>query len=160
MFKYFTITSNSTIDDIKKQYKKLAFKYHPDVGGSNEAMQEVNAEYEKALVEVGKMHNKNYSMDVDFINIIDALIKLKIQNVVIEICGWFIYITGNTKPYKDSLKSLGLFWNNNKKCWYYKPVWYRKIDREFWSMDKIRSTWGSQIINNNNSENELSPALV
>ena len=159
MFKYFTITFNSTIGDIKKQYKKLAFRYHPDVGGSTKQMQEVNAEYEKALAEIGKMHNKNYSVDADFINLIDALIKLKMQNVVIEICGWFIYITGDTKPHKDSLKSLGLFWNNNKKCWYYKPAWYHKIGRESWSMDRIRSTWGSQIINNN-SENELLPALV
>lgn len=160
MFKYFTITFNSTINDIKKQYKKLAFRYHPDVGGSTKQMQEVNAEYEKALAEIGKMHNKNYSVDADFINLIDALIKLKMQNVVIEICGWFIYVTGDTKPHKSSLKSLGLLWNNNKKCWYYKPAWYHKIGRESWSMNRIRSTWGSQVINNNNSENELLPVLV
>ena len=83
MFKYFTITSNSTIDDIKKQYKKLAFKYHPDVGGSTEQMQEVNAEYEKQC-EVGELHNKNYSVDVDFINIIDTY---QIKIIVIEICA-------------------------------------------------------------------------
>ena len=40
MFKYFIITFNSTIGDIKKQYKKLAFRYHPDVGGSTKQMQE------------------------------------------------------------------------------------------------------------------------
>lgn len=153
MFKFFKVTTESTVDSIKKQYKKLAFQYHPDVGGDTEKMKIINAEYEKALLELGKMNNKNYSLDEEFINIIDELIKLKMKNVIIEVCGWFVYVSGDTKLYKDSLKGLKLWWNNNKQAWYFKPSWYSKKGKETWSMDRIRDTWGSQIVNNRHDDN-------
>lgn len=33
-----------TLEQLKKQYKKLAIQHHPDVGGSVTNMQEINAE--------------------------------------------------------------------------------------------------------------------
>lgn len=35
-----------SIEQLKKQYRQLAKKYHPDMGGSNAIMQEINAEYQ------------------------------------------------------------------------------------------------------------------
>lgn len=35
-----------TLEDLKKQYKRLAFQNHPDRGGKTSDMQEINAEYE------------------------------------------------------------------------------------------------------------------
>jgi DnaJ-class molecular chaperone len=35
--------------DIRTRYKRLAKKYHPDAGGSDQQMQELNLEYKKAL---------------------------------------------------------------------------------------------------------------
>lgn len=32
--------------DLKRQYRKLAIANHPDKGGSTQAMQEINAEFE------------------------------------------------------------------------------------------------------------------
>ena len=40
-----------TLDELKKQYRRLAMKYHPDMGGSTEAMQQINAEHD-ALFEM------------------------------------------------------------------------------------------------------------
>lgn len=151
-FKYFTLSSNMEIGDIKKQYKTLAFKFHPDITGrdTNKEMQEIIAEYEKVLKELGKVKNKNYQLDNEYINIIDALIKLKMENVTIEICGWFIYVHGNTKPYKNALgkEGLKLLWNGKKQAWYYKPSWYQKRNRKAWSMEKIRDVYGSEKVNN------------
>lgn len=36
-----------TLDELKKEYKKLARQYHPDMGGNLEDMQKINAEFDK-----------------------------------------------------------------------------------------------------------------
>ena len=38
-----------TLDELKKAYYAAAKKLHPDAGGTTEAMQELNAAYEKAF---------------------------------------------------------------------------------------------------------------
>ncbi|RME74000.1 MAG: hypothetical protein D6785_16370 [Planctomycetota bacterium] len=45
-FKHFD-TKDANWDDIKKQYRALSKKYHPDNGGNEETMKEVNQEYEE-----------------------------------------------------------------------------------------------------------------
>ena len=54
-----------TKDDIKKQYKELAKRYHPDVYGSNEKMTEINLAY-KVIMDY--IDNFRYSFDDDEIN--------------------------------------------------------------------------------------------
>lgn len=39
----------NTLEELRKQYKELLKKYHPDNGGDVAIMQEVNAEYDKLL---------------------------------------------------------------------------------------------------------------
>ena len=36
----------NSLEDLKKQFKKLAFKHHPDRGGDAEIMKAVNNEYD------------------------------------------------------------------------------------------------------------------
>ena len=36
-----------TIEELKRQYKTLAFEHHPDKGGNVEDMQYINAEYDE-----------------------------------------------------------------------------------------------------------------
>ncbi len=156
-FKFFTVNKDSTIDSIKKQYKKLAFMYHPDLEhGDLEKMKQVVNEYELALKAIGKIHNKSYSLDQEFVDIIEKLIKLNMKDVEIEVCGWFIYLHGNTKPYKDLLgkNGLKLIWNPKESNWYWKPSWYYKKNRNSWSMEKKRSVYGSEYVNNQYQERE------
>lgn len=40
------IEKNSTLNDIKKAYRKLAIKHHPDKGGDPEIFKEISRAYE------------------------------------------------------------------------------------------------------------------
>ena len=156
MFKYFTFGDDESIDSLKKQYWKLARQYHPDFndGKTNEEMKHINNEYELALQNLGKIKNKDYRVDEDYIIIVDETLKLNMENVDIEVCGWFVYLWGNTKTYKEELKNLGYRWSPQKGCWYWKPAWYRKRGRESWDMDRIRNTWGSETVKQEQQERE------
>ena len=52
--KYFE--SPETLEDLKKQYRELAFKHHPDKGGSNEEMKAVNNEYDELFKVLKDIH--------------------------------------------------------------------------------------------------------
>ena len=139
-----------TIDEVKKMYKKLAFQFHPDITKDDgENMKTINNEYEQVLKTIvvkstGKM---GYKLDQEFIDIIDALIKLHMKNIDVEILGYFVWIGGETKPYKDDLRKLGFNWHSVKKLWYHRPVFYRKMDKKVWSQDEIRNAFRSQKVN-------------
>jgi hypothetical protein len=45
--KYFV--SYSSVDELKSQYRVLAFSNHPDKGGSTYVMQEINVEYQSCI---------------------------------------------------------------------------------------------------------------
>lgn len=48
-FKYFKISENSSLEEIKSQYRNLSKLYHPDMGGNASTFQEMNLEYRNAL---------------------------------------------------------------------------------------------------------------
>ena len=43
LYKILDIDKSSTLNDIKRAYKKMAFKHHPDKGGDPKFMLEINA---------------------------------------------------------------------------------------------------------------------
>ena len=40
-------------------------------------------------------------------------------DITIEICGTFIWISGNSYPYRKELKEIGFKWASQKKQWYW-----------------------------------------
>jgi hypothetical protein len=135
-----------TIDEVKEKYRKLAKKNHPDLGGNEEVMKQINKEYDMKISKLkDSKSEKRASSQVDesviFKDIVNELIKY--MDIEIEICGWFIWLSGNTKPIKEILKKLGFRWANKKKMWYYKPSWYYSGNRKEWSIKDIRNKYGS-----------------
>lgn len=146
-----------SLEEVKKIYLKKAKLHHPDMGGNTEDMKELNNLYEKYvhLFKTGKTqaHQESNCQDaMDIMEMVDKLIHY--QNIKIEVCGIYIWISGDTKPIKDLIKSLNFKWASGKKEWYWKPVWYFSKNRSEWSKDQIRNTYGSKTVNNKNTKSK------
>jgi len=140
----------TTAEELKKQYRELAKKYHPDKGGSTADMQRVNAEYDRLFPKLKDIHrNKDgetYTKETAetpeyFKGLIAELMKM--DEIIIEIIGCFVWITGNTKTYKDQLKALKFKWHCKKSAWYLAPEDYKKRSRKDYGLDEIRTMYGT-----------------
>ena len=156
MYKFFVPTPK-TVEELKKMYHKLAMQYHPDMGGSKEDMQQINAEYEILFSRLKNVHqsaedpNETYTAQTstsesayDFIEIINKLIH--IPDIVIELCGRWIWISGNTYNARADLKAAGCAYASKKKMWYWHYPEDSSNNRKNMSMEKIRELHGSEIL--------------
>ena len=80
-------------------------------------------------------------------NLINALINL--DGINIELCGSWLWITGNTKEHKEVLKGLHFRWSKSKLAWYYHTEDYKKSSKKTYSLDEIRDLYGSETIKAN-----------
>ena len=158
--RYFT--NCKTLEQLKAEYKKLALKNHPDCGGDEEVMKAINKEYDEVFPRLKNVHTnkdgqtytkENNETPDEFKDIITALMRM--QGVTAEIIGSFIWVSGNTRPYKDQLKALGFKWHSKKACWYKSPEGYRKYNKKQFSMDEVRDMYGVQFEGTGRAEEEL-----
>ena len=140
-----------TAEELKKAYRTWAKKLHPDLGGNAEEFKVMQAEYERLWERLKNVHQnaqgETYTKETtetpqEFINIINTLVRL--NGVQVELCGSWIWASGNTQPYKDTLKSLKFRWSHKKKAWYYHTEPYRKRSHRELTLDEIREMFGSQ----------------
>lgn len=150
----------NTIEELKKEYRKLAMMHHPDRGGNLETMQVVNAEYDRMFNLLKDKHNTEAAADEsgksrtvsetpeEFRAVIDKIINLR--GLVIELCGSWVWISGNTMEHREALKACGCRWASKKKMWYWRCDRDAVQSRGAKSMDYIRSKYGSERISNDN----------
>lgn len=143
-----------TLEDVKQLYKKLARDLHPDCNHDRDTtaeFQEMQRQYHEAFNRLKNVHiNKDgetYEKETEetpeqFAAIINALLKM--PGLMIELCGSWLWITGNTREHKDGLKTLGFKWSKNKAAWYFHFEPYRKRSKKSVDLDTIRSMYGSQ----------------
>jgi curved DNA-binding protein CbpA len=148
----------NTLEELRKQYKELLKKYHPDnPQGSTEATQDINAEYDKLFRLLKDKHESNteqtnnktsyddmkynFEEDEKLREVLQSIIHL--SDITIEVCGSWIWVSGNTYPHKEELKQYGLKYASKKKQWYWHSEAFRKKGKKALSMDDIRSYYGS-----------------
>lgn len=143
------VNSNLDIQELKNQYKTLAKKYHPDLGGSNEAMKIINLEYEFLfnLISNGNgasTSTEEFELEKEFMDVIQ---KISILNgIIIELIGKWIWVSGNTILHKEILKKYGMKWSRNKQMWYWNnEKGYRRTSN--CSIDEIRVRYGTKVMN-------------
>ena len=128
MTNYFTAVSN--VAEIKALYRKLAMANHPDTGGSEETMKDLNTQYHAALKGEhgkdfeGRQYKYNSATEQELMDIISKLAKL--EGLDIALIGYWIWVQGDTKPHRAELKASGLKWHSKRLCWYYKPAGFRR----------------------------------
>ena len=145
-----------TLEQLRKTYKNLLKQYHPDNGGSEEIMKAINVEYEQLFKLLKNRHESkatgtesntsenvkwNFEEDEKLREVLQKIINF--EGISIEICGSWLWISGNTYQYKKAFKELGFMWASTKKMWYWKPETYVKKSRKALSMEDIRSYYGS-----------------
>lgn len=94
-------------------------------------------------------HSYNYSEELESV----LFNVYNIDNIDVEICGNWIWLSGETKINKDKIKSLGFMWSKNKLKWYYRPIEHkcRRKNNKVLDMEEIREKYGSLNQNNNQS---------
>lgn len=160
IYKFFS--NVNTLEELKRQYKALAFRHHPDRGGNKEDMQRINAEYDELYKRVRNIHEtadgKTYEKQTEnqanavpdnFREIINAIIGF---DCVIELCGSWLWVF-KAYAYRQQLKDLGFFYCSNKKAWAWTDSPYN--NKFHLSLDDIRRLHGSEIIKGEEKNSKL-----
>lgn len=138
------------LDELKAEYRRLVLKHHPDRGGDLETMKQINLAYEAKHEELKHAWNAAHDSEhqcteapEEFRDIIESLLKM--DGVEVELCGSWLWLSGNTYEHKDELKALGCKWASQKKMW----SWHHaeagnRFYRGKCTMGEIRTKYGSQ----------------
>jgi hypothetical protein len=142
------LKSGVSFEEIKTAYRRLSAQYHPDRNPAGlEMMKLINAAYQCLSDYVGSEHVEESVGDEEELNLteemnaaLNAIIHL---GLTIEVCGVWIWVSGDTRPYKEELKLAGYRWAPKKLMWMWKPADSKSRGRGKFSMDEIRSAHGS-----------------
>lgn len=136
-----------TLDAVKVEFKKLAQQWM--VNDNDQASIAILESIEQEYLSISQRPKfKQLEKDVreDFIGfpgIVKPLVKLGLN---LELCGTWLWISGDTISCKEVLKEMGLRYSPNKKMWYYRPVWSRSSNSSPVSFDFIRRKYGSDTV--------------
>lgn len=135
------ISGEITPEIAKDAYRRASMKFHPDRNPAGlEMMQAINAAYNVLRDYTGKVEVAN-GYDDALNDAINAVITC--PGINIEICGNWVWLSGDTKTYKEIIKAAGYKWASKKLMWYFRPEEWSSSCRRNTSIDEIRSTHGS-----------------
>lgn len=156
--KYFS--NVKTLEELKKEYKKMVYQLHPDKGGDAAEFKKMQVEYEEAakILATGEQNWKRHQKADGTQKTADELVKearemadkiekiITLEGIKIEICGTWLWVSGDTKAVKNELKGAGLHWAGKKLAWYWHADgWVRRSRKEF-SLNEIRTMHGSETV--------------
>lgn len=133
---------------IKAAYRKAAFIFHPDRNPSglemmkmiNEAFQVLKGYEGNITVDEG-VDKSGFGYPEAVSDALDMIIEL--SGIEIEVCGAWVWVSGDSYPHRKELKKAGFIFAGKKKMWYYRPDDWESKARGRFSMDDIRDRYGS-----------------
>lgn len=150
-------TNVRTVEELRKQYRQLMKKHHPDVGGNTEDAKEINNEYDTLFAALSRQEAQERPQgkrekdttedkaaeDKAIRAVLDALAGIDAD---VEIIGSWVWVTRNSYAYKELLKSLNFHFASKKKAWYFHPDEYRRRSKREVTLDEIRTKYGSERV--------------
>lgn len=140
-----------TVEELRQLYRKLLKEHHPDNGGNEETMKEINLEYDRLFADLGRFSSKSGECTGEEGKAGDEAFKAVLNEIVnfnmkIEIIGSWIWAF-DSYPYRSQLKELGFKWAAKKKAWCWHDGEYKRYHSKEVSLDEIRSRYGSKTVN-------------
>jgi len=118
------------VEQVKKLYRELALKLHPDKGGNDVDFRVLNEQYLRKLAsfdgqksydaETKKAYTYRYNKEVEEEILMKVSQLMKFNGVDVMLIGSWLWIEGETKPCKDELKKLGCLWHSKRFMWYWR----------------------------------------
>ena len=158
MNKYFAGITD--IETLRKRYRELLKQHHPDNGGNEEIMKEINTEYDRLFAILSKENKpdgestseEEKAANEAFKAVLDRIIHI---NADIEIVGEWIWIEKGSYENRELLKEVGFHYASRKKAWYWHyGEWRRRSKREI-SLAEIRLKYGSEKVNSKSKQYAL-----
>ena len=146
----------TTLEGLRTEYKNLLKANHPDNGGDENVMKEINTQYDKvfALLKSGaKIETKVDA--AKWSDVEDAAIRNAIAAIIgypglnIEVVGTWVWVDGATYECKEDLKSAGYKWSRARKKWHFAPYEKKCYRGSKKSFEQLRREYGSTEIEEN-----------
>ena len=139
------------INEAKRVYKTLAKILHPDMpNGDTESFKLLNAIYTD-LIENKIYFSNDFKIDVELEKVISLILHL--DNVVVELVGQWVWLSGETKKYKEKLKEIGFKWASKKKMWYFGEMKAKNPNPK--SLDEIKAKYGSTTLKDDKNKKQI-----
>ena len=136
-------------ESLKAAYRTACKQYHPDHNPDGlELMKLVNLANEFLTKNLNKWAFDQCNNDTPLTEKMQELFN-QIKHFVgikSELCGTWLWLSGETWRYKKELKQFGFKWASKKKQWYWSPGGFRKRSKKVLSMNEIRSKYGSFVL--------------
>jgi hypothetical protein len=141
----------NTLEDLKKAFKVFAMTYHPDINPNGLEMMKLG-NIAKELLEktIGLWEPEKISetstMSIDQ-ELNDMINKVKrFHGIELELRGVYLWVYGNTYPYRKELNEYGFKWARVKKEWFYAANGRKPKTRREMSVEEQREKFGFQKI--------------
>lgn len=161
-----------TLKDLRKEYRRLAIKYHPDNGGDEDILKQINNEYDILFKRMKEdyEHKDTYSSASDKqkqsydwqkdAQIRDIILQLsRFKDISVEVIGVWIWVS-SCYEYRKELKELGFRWASQKQMWYKHFDDFHKFSSRPVSMSYIRAKYGSVEVKFNREKQEEREKLI
>lgn len=164
-YKFFTAEDLVSLESLRQAYRIAALFNHPDKHEADEVemwtelFKALQAEYEEILStrsrEQWKEAKSSYGLEKALQDMIDK--AMKIPNIHIELCGCWLWISGDTFLQRARLKIAGFKYSKPKQRWYWGLTMVKKSRKKarHKDMDSIYKAYGRETLGASEADEPL-----